>query len=104
MTREPFSPQFVIGSIRIGVVETSSCLNFGNNFPTNFQSHKKSNQGLGTVIGDRNHFDHVVSALNDADEIDTIDVSGAKDVPDWLKGYVKKKQNDQVDTECVNQF
>lgn len=52
MTTSFPAPIFLIGTIQIKSVEGASCINFGNNYPTHFQSHKKQNQGFGTVSGD----------------------------------------------------
>jgi hypothetical protein len=88
VTSSLLSPTFVIGHIRIGSVEGASCVNFGNNFPTDFQNHKKHNQGFGNVGGDHNKIDGTKAVLEDADLIDTL-VSGAEeDIPDWVKEMV----------------
>lgn len=45
------SPTFYIGHIRIGSVEGASCVNLGNNWPTDFDNYKKHTQGFGEVGG-----------------------------------------------------
>jgi hypothetical protein len=78
------SPNFIIGHIRIGSVEGASCVNMGNNWPTGFESHKKHNQGFGSVGGDNNHIDGLRSLLNDSDFLDMFNPSD-DNIPDWLK-------------------
>jgi hypothetical protein len=77
------SPTIIIGHIRIGTVEGSSCVNLGNNLPSNFSSQKKQIQGFGSVDGDNNKVEGTKTALNDADLIDML--STAEDMPDWVK-------------------
>jgi len=86
------SPQFVIGSIRIGSVENASCINMGNNWPTAFESHQKLTQGFGKVSGDRNLLSGIRSLLNDSDVLDALQVGGA-DVPEWLQGILAGRAN-----------
>ncbi len=88
------SPTFVIGSIRIGNVEGASCVNMGNNFPTNFHSQKKHNQGFGSISGDHNQFHQARTALNDADVLDMFNDS-SDEVPDWVKETVKASMTAQ---------
>ncbi|CAG7637500.1 hypothetical protein ACFQI7_07735 [Paenibacillus allorhizosphaerae] len=78
------SPQFVIGSIRIGSVENAACINMGNNWPTGFESHQKLTQGFGSVSGDRNVVSGIRSLLNDSDFLDMLNITDAE-VPDWLQ-------------------
>ncbi|GIO16368.1 hypothetical protein J19TS2_59230 [Cohnella xylanilytica] len=86
------SPQFVIGSIRIGSVENASCINMGNNWPTAFESHQKLTQGFGSVSGDRNLVSGIRSLLNDSDVLDALQLGGA-DVPEWLQGILAGRAN-----------
>lgn len=81
------SPQFVIGSIRIGSVENASCINMGNNWPTSFESHQKLTQGFGSVSGDRNLVNGVRSLLNDADFLDMLNLTDAE-MPEWLRSII----------------
>jgi hypothetical protein len=80
-----FSPVFVIGNIRIGTVEGASCVNIGNNWPTGFENHSKTNQGFGNVSGDHNVLRAVRSHLEDSDLIDMMGVGDDDEIPDWLK-------------------
>ena len=82
------SPQFVIGSIRIGSVENAACINMGNNWPTGFESHQKVTQGFGSVSGDRNVVSGIRSLLNDSDFLDMLNVSGGSEVPEWLQKLI----------------
>ncbi|MCC3373111.1 hypothetical protein [Cohnella sp. REN36] len=84
------SPQFVIGSIRIGSVENASCINMGNNWPSGFESHQKLTQGFGSVSGDRNLVAGIRSLLNDSDFLDTLNVAGAE-VPEWLQDILAEQ-------------
>lgn len=86
-----FSPTFVIGSIRIGSVEGASCVNMGNNYPTNFKNHKKHNQGFGSVGGDHNKIFGARSVLDDSDMVDMMNLS-ENDVPEWVKEMLKESQ------------
>lgn len=82
MTASFMSPYFVIGSIRIGSIEGASCLNMGNNFPSEFTSHKKHNQGFGTVSGEGNTLRGIRALLDDADFIDMFNRADDQDLPE----------------------
>lgn len=81
------SPTFIIGSIRIGSVESASCINMGNNWPTDFQSNQKTVQGFGAVEGDNNQLVGTRSMLNDSDFLDMLNV-GDNETPDWLQEMI----------------
>ncbi|TXK82541.1 hypothetical protein [Paenibacillus sp. N3.4] len=81
------SPSFIIGSIRIGSVESASCINMGNNWPTDFQSNQKTVQGFGAVEGDNNQLVGTRSVLNDSDFIDMLNV-GDNETPEWLQTMI----------------
>jgi len=81
------SPQFVIGTIRIGSVENASCINMGNNWPNGFESHQKLTQGFGSVSGDRNVVSGIRSLLNDSDFLDMLNLSDSE-VPEWLQNMI----------------
>ncbi|MEC1641021.1 hypothetical protein P9E76_03255 [Schinkia azotoformans] len=91
------SPNFVIGSIKIGSIEGASCLNMGNNFPSNFSSHKKQNQGFGSIMGDHNDIRDILSRLDDSDVLDMYNQMDQDDPPEWIKEIVsaKKSRKDQ---------
>jgi hypothetical protein len=81
------SPTFLIGSIRIGSIESASCLNMGNNWPTSFESNQKTVQGFGSVAGDNNHLAGTKSFLNDSDFLDMLNVH-ENEVPEWLQNLI----------------
>jgi len=88
------SPVFIIGKIRIDQIEGASCFNMGNNWPTNFRSYKKHNQGFGSVSGDNNVVRGARSLLNDPDSFDMLSVADT-DVPNWIKSLLS--QSEEVD-------
>jgi hypothetical protein len=98
MEHSLFSPTFVIGSIRIGSVEGASCVNLGNNFPTDFQSHKKHNQGFGNIGGDNNTVEGARTSLEDSDLIDTLSVSNNDEIPDWVREMVTELSSSGMNT------
>ncbi|MGV3489055.1 MAG: hypothetical protein ACO1OC_10775 [Tuberibacillus sp.] len=79
------SPNFLIGELRIGTISDASCLNMGNNWPSQFESHKKVNQGFGSITGDNNAIDNIRALLNDPDFIDMLNPSENAELPDWMK-------------------
>jgi len=86
------SPQFVIGTIRIGSVQNTSSVNLGNNWQTAFESHQKLTQGFGSVSGDRNLLTDIRALLNDSDFIDTLHQTGAE-LPEWLRSIMTERAN-----------
>ncbi|WP_163538703.1 hypothetical protein [Gracilibacillus sp. YIM 98692] len=85
------SPNFFIGTIRIGTVEGASCVNFGNNAPSGFESFKKQSQGLGSISGDGNHIEGLRSLLNDTAVMDMLVSRDTAEMPDWLQELVEEK-------------
>ncbi|TCJ05215.1 hypothetical protein [Cytobacillus praedii] len=85
------SPNFFIGTIRIGTVEGASCVNFGNNAPSGFESFKKHSQGLGSISGDGNQIEGLRSLLYDSAIMDLLTCRDEKDVPDWIKELIQEK-------------
>ncbi|GGJ10636.1 hypothetical protein GCM10010885_19800 [Alicyclobacillus cellulosilyticus] len=83
-----WSPTFVIGTIRIGSVGGASCINFGNNWVSEFTSYQKQNQGFGVVHGDRSLIRGTQSAVHDPDGIDVWGVAKTGELPDWLRRMV----------------
>lgn len=81
------SPVFAIGTIHIGHVEGASCVNLGNNWPTNFRSYKKHNQGFGNVHGDNNVLGGLRSLLNDPDTYDMMSTANTN-VPEWAEQFL----------------
>ncbi len=87
-----FSPKFVIGNIRIGTIEGASCVNMGNNFPSNFQSVKKHNQGFGSISGDHNDVQGLRSILSDSNIIDMLTKTPVgEDIPDWVQELIRSR-------------
>ncbi|MFC0524276.1 hypothetical protein ACFFGV_11935 [Pontibacillus salicampi] len=90
------SPNFFIGSIRIGSVEGASCVNFGNNAPTGFESYKKHSQGFGSITGDGNTTEGVRSLLQDKALLDMVTNQGEKDqMPEWMEEILKQKMEEK---------
>lgn len=85
-----FSPNFVIGHIRIGSVEGASCVNMGNNFPSHFQSQKKHNQGFGEISGNDNRLSGAKAVLDDADWLDWFSGDAAQTVPEPLRRWFEE--------------
>jgi hypothetical protein len=83
------SPNFFIGTIKINSVEGASCINLGNNFPTNFTNHKKHNQGFGNVSGNDNKLDGLKNVVSDPDFIDMLNLT-EDEIPEWLKEVILK--------------
>lgn len=87
------SPTFVIGYIRVDSIEGASALNIGNNWPTNFQSYKKHNQGFGTVKGSGNEIRGARTLLNDPDLLDVF--GSPEQIPEWLRELLLQIDQDQ---------
>ncbi|MEF3304959.1 hypothetical protein [Paenibacillus sp. GYB003] len=87
MAASLFSPNFVIGRIEIGSVEGASCVNMGNNFPSNFQSSKKHNQGFGDVSGNNNHLSGTKSSLDDSDFLEWMGGGAAESIPEPVREW-----------------
>lgn len=91
----PFSPKFLIGTLRIGSIEEASCLNMGNNWPIGFESYKKHNQGFGSITGDHNDLEAIESKLSDSKIIDMLFHDSEDDeIPEWVKEIMIKKLNE----------
>lgn len=88
------SPTFVIGYIRVDSIEGASALNIGNNWPTNFQSYKKHNQGFGTIKGDRNEIHGARTLLNDPDLLDAF--GSVEQIPEWLRELLMNVEQSQL--------
>ncbi len=71
------APVFYIGNITIGAISEASCFNIGENRLQDFVSHKKHNQGFGTIHGKEHRLDNLRTLLNDPDQIDML-VPGAR--------------------------
>ncbi|WP_210237251.1 hypothetical protein [Alteribacter natronophilus] len=94
------SPNFFIGSIRIGAIEGASCMNMGNNYPANFRSHKKHNQGFGSISGDNNSLDGLRSVLSDPDVIDVLTQGSADgELPEVVQKLLAAYTDNDSDAE-----
>lgn len=82
------SPNFYIGTIRIGAVEGASCVNLGNNWPTDFDSYKKQSQGFGEISGDHNQLTSARTGVTDSDFLDMLNVSDSSEIPEWLRDVI----------------
>ena len=85
------SPTFLIKELKIGTISDASCLNMGNNWPTQFESHKKHNQGFGSITGDNNSIEDIRALLNDPDFIDMLNPSDGESLPDWMKQLLEEE-------------
>lgn len=88
---------FMLGSVSVGQMEGSSCFNIGNNFPTNFRSVKKHNQGVGNISGDGNHIRHLRSLLNDPDVLDSVSFKDDTEVPAWVEQLIDASSAEKGD-------
>ncbi|TDL82119.1 hypothetical protein [Peribacillus frigoritolerans] len=92
-----FSSAFSIGDIHIGAVEAASAVNFGNNFPTNFTSSSKHNQGFGNILGDGNDIHDILSHQEERDAVDVFNESPHQQHPEWLKWLKEEQKKDAED-------
>ena len=98
--RHILSPVFAIGTIHIGQVEGASCVNLGNNWPTNFRSYKKHNQGFGNVTGNHNVMSGLRSLLHDPDTYD-MPSSPNHEVPEWAKQFLAAESLNQTGEDDI---
>lgn len=61
-----------IGVIKISMVENASAVNIGKNLLLDWDSHSKTNQGLGNISGDKNRLEHFTNHLEDPDKVDLL--------------------------------
>ncbi|WP_235867343.1 hypothetical protein [Priestia abyssalis] len=86
---------FTIGDINIGTIEDASCVNFGNNFPTDFKSHKKHNQGFGNILGNHNDIHDILSWLEERDITEVFSQGQNEHPPEWLDMLIKGQEEDK---------
>ncbi len=86
------SPNFFIGSIKIGTIENASCFNLGNNFPSHFLSHQKLNQGFGSINGDHNDIKDILSRLDDCDGIDMFNQIPNDEAELYLQPFIEDEE------------
>ncbi|QTL51462.1 MULTISPECIES: hypothetical protein [Priestia] len=95
--REPnqaLQSTFSIGDIHIGTIEDASAVNFGNNFPTNFRSHKKVNQGFGNILGNQNDIHDILSSLEEKDSSEIYNESKDEKPPEWLDTMIEEQKKE----------
>ncbi|WP_427127042.1 hypothetical protein ACQCPQ_09840 [Priestia megaterium] len=95
--REPnqaLQSTFSIGDIHIGTIEDASAVNFGNNFPTNFRSHKKVNQGFGNILGNQNDIHDILSSLEEKDASEVYNESQDEKPPEWLDTMIEEQKKE----------
>jgi hypothetical protein len=100
--REPdqaLESTFSIGDIHIGTIEDASAVNFGNNFPTNFRSHKKVNQGFGNILGNQNDIHDILSSLEEKDISEVYNESQDGKPPQWLDTMVEEQTKEMDETK-----
>ncbi|RIW30428.1 hypothetical protein D3H55_16980 [Bacillus salacetis] len=91
----PNSTEFSIGDIHIGTVEDASAVNFGNNFPTNFRSNKKHNQGLGNIIGNNNDIHDLKSLMKERNAGGVYNENSNDQPPERLNIIEKEEEESQ---------
>jgi len=92
--RNPLSSIFTIGDIHIGTIEDASAVNFGNNFPTDFTSNKKHNQGFGNILGNENDIHDIQSLMEEKDAVDVYHDNQATPDDKWLEMLLKSKEEE----------
>jgi hypothetical protein len=90
----PSSTEFTIGDIHIGTIEDASAVNFGNNFPTNFRSNKKHNQGLGNIVGNNNDIHDLKSFMKEKNAGEVYNENQEDQPPDWLDKLEKEEEEE----------
>ncbi|MGD6801913.1 hypothetical protein [Rossellomorea aquimaris] len=90
----PPPSDFSIGDIHIGTIEDASAVNFGNNFPTNFRSNKKHNQGLGNIIGNNNDIHDLKSFMKEKNAREVYNENQDDQQPAWVDVLEKKADED----------
>lgn len=93
------STVFMLGTVSIGQMEGSSCFNIGNNFPSNFRSVKKHNQGVGNISGDGNHIRNLRALLNDPDVLDSVAFRDETEIPPWVEQLIAASTSDKGDMD-----
>ena len=96
------SSTFTIGDINIGTIEDASVVNFGNNFPTDFRSHKKVDQGFGNILGNQNDIHDIQSQLEEKDVMEVYNESQEKQPHEWL-GKMEEEQKKEKDAAKLDE-
>ena len=92
--RDPLSSIFTIGDIHIGTIEDASAVNLGNNFPTDFTSNKKHNQGFGNIFGNENDIHDIQSLMEEKDAVEVYLDSQEKPNDKWMEMLLKSKEEE----------
>ncbi|WP_226530405.1 hypothetical protein [Metabacillus niabensis] len=92
--RDPLSSIFTIGDIHIGTIEDASAVNFGNNFPTDFTSNKKHNQGFGNIYGNENDIHDIQSLMEEKGAVEVYYDSQEKPEDKWMEMLLKSKEEE----------
>ncbi|MGF2616263.1 hypothetical protein FZC84_00590 [Rossellomorea vietnamensis] len=87
----PPPTDFTFRDIHIGTIEDASAVNFGNNFPTNFRSNKKHNQGLGNIIGNNNDIHDLKSYMKEKNAREIYNENQDDQQPAWVDALEKKE-------------
>ncbi|UYP05792.1 hypothetical protein [Priestia megaterium] len=99
--REPdqaLESTFSIGDIHIGTIEDASAVNFGNNFPTDFRSHKKVSQGFGNILGNQNDIHDILSSLEEKDISEVYNENQDGKPPEWLDTMIEEQKKKMGET------
>ncbi|WP_230932456.1 hypothetical protein [Priestia sp. TSO9] len=100
--REPdqaLESTFSIGDIHIGTIEDASAVNFGNNFPTNFRSHKKVSQGFGNILGNQNDIHDILSSLEEKGISEVYNENQDGKPPQWLDTMIEEQTKEMDETK-----
>lgn len=95
----PVNFNLTIGVLKISMVENASAVNIGKNLLLDWDSHSKTNQGLGNISGDSNALEQLANHLEDPDKIDLFspiqpDTLGKEDLEKLIETFFKE------DGEC----
>lgn len=98
---QPTSFNLNIGVIKISLVQNSAAVNIGKNLLLDWDSHSKSNQGLGNITGDSNGLEQIANHLQDPDGIDLLcqDSKGTQDtdIQELVKTFFQEDKNEPTD-------
>jgi len=90
-----------IGTIKISLVQNSAAVNIGKNLLLDWDSHSKTNQGLGNITGDGNGLEQVANHLQDPDKIDLFSQEAGlgpeMGIQSLLKTFFEEEKNESGD-------
>lgn len=92
----PIKFNLTIGVIKISMVENASAVNIGKNLLLDWDSHSKTNQGLGNISGDSNALEQLANHLEDPDKIDLFspvqpDSPAQEDLEKLIKSFFEEE-------------